>query len=47
MHRAQARTQKGDGMIPQGQPDMAVILDHLGAGCHGPKGDKGLDNLGH
>src|SRR6266404_2553953 len=33
---AQIRAQKGDGVIAKGQPDMAVILDHLAAGRHRP-----------
>src|SRR5258708_24814984 len=32
--RAQLRAEKGDGVIAKGQPDMAVILDHLAAGRH-------------
>ena len=34
--RVQVGPQKGDGVIPKGQPDVAVILNHLAAGRHRP-----------
>jgi hypothetical protein len=44
---AQIFAQEGDGVSPQGQPDMAVILDHLTAGRHKPQRNAGFVNLGH
>jgi hypothetical protein len=44
---AQVFAQEGDGVSPQGQSDMAVILDHLAAGRHRSQRDTGFVNLGH
>src|SRR5260370_38269186 len=44
---AQVFAQKGDGVMPQGQPDMAVILDNLAAGRHRPQFNNRLVDLGY
>jgi hypothetical protein len=47
MSPLQVFAQKGDGVSPKGQPDMAVILDHLAARRHWAERNNGFMNLGH
>src|SRR5258708_23626663 len=44
---AQVFAQEGDGMMPQRQPDMAVILDNLAAGRHRPQFNNRLVDFWH